>query len=563
MNDPRKGTAARLPVVLDASQLAGGLLILLFTAVSAYIYYNAIPEIGDAIKKAGARVPDGYGESVTLFLALYIPALLFFLSLGLLYFVKSLRSLLIPDLPTSGSQPFRDYEEYRRGLQEHTLSCYGPLGAFISAVFGKRTMYLSPLRKNIVRINGEKLKWRVLWVVLALLCIWQVRSAVQGDANPNYGLAIPFLWLIGLQIVMALADFSSCVLLVPQDEPRTDSNEALDFYKGFGHPTHLFSRLPDLGETLRLGEQPNRVYVIKGEKASVAVSDIGEFGGTFYIERQPLPIDSGRKESAYVVLAAGWLLRLLGCFLFLYMLLPAEIRDLARGGQMDGILQASPIFVLGMALAAVSAWRNGSRYYKQAADLIVSARFRSVGILINVAGEMSRADIRVGKAVTDSMESSNVAARSNFTARFWAAELISEARSSSEPRELLALSRTDESLQWIEHFKQKINDLREERVTPVGIDFRAEEVHEIADVNSILFADRVQALQGSSTASSSMPVAARLQALTDGTPMPQAGPSAPPPAAEDGENKECPTCAEIVRRKAKKCRFCGHQFEPA
>lgn len=341
------------------------------------------------------------------------------------------------------------------------------------------------------------------------------------------------------------------------------AHEANEFYKGFGHPTHLFSRLPDLGEQLREGEQPNRTYITKGEKATIAVSDVGEFGGVFYIERHPRPIDAGRKDAAYTLLSAGWLLRLVGCYLLFFLALPAEIREIAATGTVGRTLSSSPLFIVLMLLASASAWLGGGRYLTQAADIISASWFSSVGILINVTGELSRADIKVGKAVSDSLETSNVAARSNFTARFWAAELISEAKASTAPRDLLALSRTDESQRWIDQFKQGIHQLREERVKPVGIQIDSEELSEIARANLGHFADRARIMQGSPPAPQpQVQVVPSTPMLPESVPTPPAEPAAASPGSVE-DNKECPRCAELVRPRAKVCRYCGHDFGQA
>jgi len=40
------------------------------------------------------------------------------------------------------------------------------------------------------------------------------------------------------------------------------------------------------------------------------------------------------------------------------------------------------------------------------------------------------------------------------------------------------------------------------------------------------------------------------------------GDTEPPPAADSSaDTKICPDCAETVKAKARKCRFCGHIFE--
>lgn len=549
-----------LSTVFDYSQVGGGLAILALAVISAAINYETVPAIFEVLKRSGSQLPSAYSASTILYLGFYLPLLLVSASVGLMFAVKGIRSLLIPDLPTTGSQPFRDYEEFRKGMQEHALSCYRPLGAFISGIFGARTMYLSPLRRAIVERNGEKLKRRLFWIVLALLAIFLVHQSVKDDADPNYGLALPFVWLIGLQIVMGVADFLSCILLVPRSEPKADSHEALESYKGFGHPTHLFSRLPDLGEKLRLGEQPNRTYISKSEKATTGVSDVGEFGGVFYIERHPQPLDAGRKDFAYVLLGAGWLLRLLGCYLLFFRALPAEIWELAAMGTAGRILALSPLFVIFMLLASASAWLGGGRYLTQAADVIRASWFSSVGILINVTGDHARADVAVGRADSDSLVSKNVAARSNFTARFWAAELISEAKVSTAPRELLALNRTEDSQRWIDHFKQGIHQLRDERVKPVGIEIDSAELSEIARANLGLFAERARINQGTPPAPQPQAeVAPPSPRLIENVPPPPGEPGVAPPGGVE-DNKECPRCAETVRMRAKVCRYCGYDF---
>ena len=143
--------------------------------------------------------------------------------------------------------------------------------------------------------------------------------------------------------------------------------------------------------------------------------------------------------------------------------------------------------------------------------------------------------------MVDSIQSSNVAVRSDFTVRFWAAELISEASRLDAPRDLLALNPTPESNQWIQFFKDAISKLRDERVRPVGVEIQSQEAQEIVQANVAIAGMRVGAEQQ----------AVAQVAAGNGTPPPVL------PSASTVESKFCGTCGAPLVPGSRFCHSCG------
>jgi hypothetical protein len=279
------------------------------------------------------------------------------------------------------------------------------------------------------------------------------------------------------------------------------------------------------------------------------------------VEQQPRPADQAYWLTAAPLMAAGWFLYLLGCGMYLFLLLPAPVRSFEA--TMADLIYA-PIFLVLMTTLAATLANNGRRYILQARDLLEAARFQSHAILMEVVGTLSRADVKVGKSVADSVESSSVVARSDFTTRFWAAELVSEIHNLRDPkarRDLLGMNMTPENQQWIEHFRHEINRLREEGVRPVGVDLQASEVSDVVRANIGVSAMRSEAAANpqlyAPPGGGRPELGGRTSAMIE---MPEdAGPPAGPMGDMSGY-RECPQCAEMIRVKAKVCRFCGYRL---
>lgn len=439
-------------------------------------------------------------------------------------------------------------------------------------------MFVTPVRRGIIEEIGEMLKMRVRRVIVAVLVFiitlmlmnWFKTEAAADflsgiDLEPfipvmadSYHpiILLPFIILIILQVGLAFTEYLSSFLLIPRRQPSTVADEGMEHYRGFGHPDQVFSRLPEIGQSLQWEGFLNRVNCSWDQKASVAVGDVGEFTGRIFIEQQPRPMEENSDRAAIFGLVLGWIMLLFGMILYLFLLLPTPLQT----GDLNPIFGV--VYIAAMGTAASVATHSGSRFIGYGKSLLESTTFKSIGMLVRIRGTLSRADIKVGKSIADSIESSNVVVRSDFTASFWAAELISEAARLDSKRELLALERIPEAHGWIEYFRSEIENLRDEGVRPIGVDLEGQDVGEL--INSNL---RVSALRSGAIER------AQLEAGHHGSEEPLLigmGGNIAPEEDQEGirstpvghdEYKECPDCAELVRARARICRFCGYQFE--
>jgi len=206
---------------------------------------------------------------------------------------------------------------------------------------------------------------------------------------------------------------------------------------------------------------------------------------------------------------------------------------------------------------------NSGKFLNRADALFEILTFKSQAILIDLEGNLFRSDIRIGKAMVDSIESSNVAIRSDFTARFWSAELISEVKTIDSKRDLLALRINKECENWMDFFKREILKLRDEGIKPLGVDFRTSEVDNMVKANVAISSMRsgeenhLLSHPQSPISQASKPKENTNTQLHRSEQIPSQSSTQPD---NIGDYKECPRCAEMVRAKAAVCRFCGYEF---
>lgn len=533
------------PVGIAAT--VGGALMVLLALAAAFAAKHWVPIFFEIYQQQSATSSETpFGLYVLIILGAL--SILYYFAAGLGEFLVGLRRVLRPTLNTAGPEPFFDYNgELIPALQEGKLKFFGSLSARLRVIFGENIVALPPTARDIVIQNGNALIQRAITIPLLGLSLLLVVYNQIDEA-----LIFPLGLLIVGSILQGAVEYFTSNLLVPDSPRLARSHQASRHYKGFGHPTHLFNRVPILGEALELPGFPNRIYRWGEQEKSGTVRDVGEFTGAIFIERQPEIVEADNTSSGLGLLLVGWLFRIVAAGLVFFLFTPPAISL-----HMSGIAAFLAIF------AAARFHTKGTQLKNQGVTLLDTLRFRSIALLLGVKGELSRADVQVGRGQTDSLSSQNVAARSNFTAQFWTAELISEARNLQERRRLIEALPTHGSQVWLNHFQESIESLREERIRPLGLEVASPEANELINANQAIFARRADAARGAfengpgMTGSFEQPPLL----LTDMSQKAAPSSAATPNSAVPEATKECPECAEKIRTRAKLCRYCGHRFD--
>lgn len=507
--------------------LGGGLVFTLSTAGLGLLYLALSGESSD--------------QSELMVLAIFVASyLLFTLVSGLIGCLSGVRRLLRPEVQASGPEPLRDYQGALIGaLVQGKLDFFGSLSSRLRVLFGKNIAFLPPIAKKIVQRNGNAVLWRAFKLPILALVIVILLYKLPGETS-----VLPLIALLAAGVVHAVTEYVSARALVPSRPPVARADHSTQYYKGFGHPTHLFSRLPICAAQLALPGFVNRIYRWGDMERSGVVQDTGEFAATVFIERQPEVL---RTESSVVgvwLLGVGWVWRIVAVGIL--AVVPLYFGPLLASSLLAGLL------ILGV---AARLFYKGGVYKQEGVDLLDALRFKSVGVLINFQGEISRSSVKVGVSSLDSISSENLSTRSNFTAQFAAAEMITEARDIEDRRYLLELRQSESSQEWIRCLQSEIAQLREERIRPVGVELTSAESMELADANLRILAEQSGTLRRSGEADR-VP-AQSIPELLPARAQPDRVPDLPSPA----DFKVCPDCAERVRAAANRCRFCGYRFD--
>ncbi len=532
---------AQIPLKISLSKPVGT-----FATIGGGIVF-AIALIGLAVayRVATVLLPGlgGRESGTVLLVGLGGISLLGICVVGLGECIAGLRRLLRPEIEVSGPEPFRDYQgEVAPALTEGKLKVYGSLSGRLRLLFGKNIVSLPPVAHKIVARNGNSILRRAFTMPLFILIL-----AIMLFQGAGLALSFPIALLVILGIIQSVVEYVFSKALVPERPAIANADHASRHYKGFGHPTHLFSRLPISASKLALPGYPNRVYKWgETEKAGV-VRDTGEFSATLFFERQPQLLDTESSAAGKWLLATGWILRVVSAVLMVFIFTPAGIW-----------VTTSPLGTVLLVAVVSRLFYRGGVYKRQGISLLDSLRFKSVGALLNIHGEISRANVRVGANSADSVGSESLTTRSDFTVQLSAAELLSETVAADEPRYLLQTQTSHDSGEWTREIQDGIEALREERVRVVGIETGSSEFAEMAEANRLLLAERASLLHMRHE-----PIVTRSEP-TSIPRLPEASGSDKNPEVVDEPargSKECPDCAELIREAARKCRFCGFRFD--
>jgi hypothetical protein len=559
-----------VPVGVCLIWIGGGILQLLIVAGGALLTYTYIRQVYDILSPAVRQgMPDERVAmmffSAFVHLVIVVPVLLAGLGGGLKLVLQGLGKLLIPQMPANIPYDYEKMDEVKNGFSKRSLNLYSQQAPnSIAKWLGYTTLFLPPSAYGVVDRLGHSVQSRagkligggvLLAMVLGFVALMggaqgSLPAAIRPllDVPNKIQLILPILVMMGLHIVLAIVESSAVMILVPRLQPNTVAHEATEVYRGFGHPEQLLARLPELEIPLRWQEFLNRTRIDHvAEQASAAVGDVGTFSAGVMVEQQPQPIPTPGRTAGYLLYLAGWSFSLLS---YVAILLVIYMPQLA----LDRL--STPIFIVLLGFLALAAGRGGGFLRTQGQALLMAYHFRSTAIYFELIGNIFRSDVRMGKGMLDSIESSNVAVRSDFTVRFWAAEMISEAPTLLSPRSLLALNQTDEAAYWLQYFRSGLHKLRSEGVRPMGVDLVSDEAQNIVQANV-----GVAALRAGAMEKAQLQAAQEVQQgqLKPGAAQPGM-PLFPVPVADSQPNRICPVCGQPVRAQARFCQGCGHSL---
>ena len=559
-----------IPVGVCLIWIGGGILQLLIVAGGALLTSMYVQQVyallGPALRQG---IPNEQTAimalSAFIHLVIVVPVLLAGLGGGLKLVAQGVAKLLLPQMPANIPYDYDNIAEVKNGFSKRSLNLYTQQAPnSIAKWLGYTTLFLPPSAYFVVDRLGKSVQKRMgalvgggilLGLVLGFIAlVGRAQGSLPAGMRqilelPNTTLLIlPVAAMLVLHVVLGVVESISVMILVPRSQPNTVAHEGTEVYRGFGHPEQVLARLPELEIPLRWESFLNRTRVDHvTEQASAAVGDVGTFSAGVMVEQQPQPIPTPGRTAGYLLYLAGWFFSLLG---YAAILLVIYMPQLA----LDRL--STPIFIILLGITALVSGQGGAFLRSQGQVLLMAYHFRSTAVYFELIGNLFRSDVRMGKGMLDSIESSNVAVRSDFTARFWAAEMISEAPTLLSPRSLLALNQTDEAATWLGHFRSGLHKLRTEGVRPMGVDLVSDEAQNIVQANIGVAAMRAGAMEKAQLQAAQEAQQARLEPGA----APAAIPAFPAAVSESQPTRLCPYCGQAVRPQAKFCSSCGHSL---
>lgn len=368
--------------------------------------------------------------------------------------------------------------------------------------------------------------------------------------------------VISFAIVLAVAAAMKFVLLfalLPAAGPKSEVLESIRTVQGGGDPSILAPDIEKALLSIRLRDFPNRPRRTGFQPITGGVEDTGKVSGELFLETQPQDAPHRRPIVTWFYLAAAI------AFLILGLVITTKVPE--------GLAQAYDAAVLGTALAYVGSLavgityaNTGKGFLNHALYLLNSFRFESTLVYVWVEGTFGRTEVKAGRAITDSFETSNIVVRSDSHVRTYTSRLLTETdaledSSREEPalmgrRSVVGMSADSEAQRALRLAEECVERFEKAGVVLRAIDVGAGSVQEIAQTNIAYHqAKQIAASQAPERMAITGKVGEEERMLLEGDT------DAPGPVDSSADTKICPDCAETVKAKARKCRFCGYVFE--
>ncbi|AEQ50584.1 zinc ribbon domain-containing protein [Pelagibacterium halotolerans] len=492
-------------------------------------------------------------------------------------------------LDRRGDAPQRtpgDYEavsDVASAMTEGTMNLPKQTSPFLQAAFGGATTFVPPFTRRTVHLAGERLselsgkiiRFAVFGLVFVGGAYWlhldrtlsgldpviATALSFSGSTSAAWQVAIPILLLLITVIVTAILDFILVTLLVPSNGPAYSSTrKAEDFVVGLDHH-NIVNQLPLRFEPLAWPGYDNRHAHLSAESASESLSDTGRFQASVVIERQPEPVERPARRAALLRLVSGWAFIVAGAVVGLFLVLQTASAQLMTGAAIspESVAVTPLAAVLFLALSR-RLWGWGQIFIAESEQLSAIQRYKSVVLLAKLSGTQGKGNVRVGGNRDDSVESSAQTPVLNMLTEAWAAEVISEAAGATTAREMVSSVPSKESREWADALLAVMHEFAQRKARTVGVDTSSDNAADILRTNLGLSAIRERNRHlATGEGVLELPRGSNPELLSAGSSDGMDGFTA------DGSilpgYKLCPECAEPVREKARRCRYCQHSFD--
>lgn len=439
---------------------------------------------------------------------------------------------------TAGAPAFRSNDETAAVIRHKEIQPFRPapsLGSYLfQGLSGGRLGFLPEAARSVFLENVRFLKTAVILLSIVIVVFFfdeYVFSAV--DPPPDLPAATGLLLVIAVILAVKLA---ASGLVTPFTSPPLDSASERQDVTNAGDPATAVSRLKEALKRLAPSEGSVRCWQENLALSGGGIADRGTVKGSLLVETGAESAAPPKPLAGLLLLAAGAVLLPLGLLALIHLNVPADpfsSRATFVKATLPDALNKTAVFLL----CAI----YGGQFLNQASTLLSRMRFTSVTYLVDIEGAYGRAEMRVGKAVQDSIESDSVATSSDLSFTYYAAELLTESAQPDAPRYLDALSAPDHATLAFDSLRKEIDEFAARGIEIRGPAAATTELGRIARLNVELSARRRAALQE--------------------TGRERLGPHTSPRDTEPtGQERRCPKCGEAAEAEARFCQSCGSEL---